>query len=171
MDFKKSKTTNFSYNSSLGKNNNYQCFIINKTGYILKENLILNKSPAFSNLPTPTRDLVYNDIKNNIKEIHNLIDSVYEETCDLIQMENSLSVPYDLSIDVHIETLINKLSYELLKLLNPLALKTYRRFLVRLTEHEDFDNNKEAKELLSSFELPDSEIYDKIQTWVCKLEN
>lgn len=169
MDFKKSKPTNFSDNS----NNNSHCprFIINKTGHILKENPILNKSPAFPNLPTQTRDLVYNDIKNDIKETHNLIDSVYEETCDLIQMENSLSVPYDLSIDLHIETLINKLSYELLKLLNPLALKTYRRFLVRLAEHEDFDNNKETKELLSSFELPDSEIYDKIQTWVYKLEN
>ncbi len=171
MNFKKSKTTNFSYNLSSSKNNNRQCFIINKTGYILKETPILNKSPAFSNLPSQIRDLVYNDIKNNIKEIYHLIDSVYEEICDLIQTGNSLSVPYDLSIDLHIETLINKLSYELLKLLNPLALKTYRRFLVRLTEHEEFDNNKEAKELLSSFELPDSEIYDKIQTWVYKLED
>ncbi len=38
-------------------------------------------------------------------------------------MENSLSTPYNLSIDLHIETLASELSYKLLKLLNPLALK------------------------------------------------
>lgn len=96
---------------------------------------------------------------------------MYEETCDLIQMENSLSKPYNLSIDLHIETLTSELSYKLLKLLNPLALKTYRRFLIRLAERGDFDNTKEAKKLLSSLELPDNEIYGKIKTWVYKLEN
>lgn len=69
-----------------------------------------NKTPELSNLSAQTRSLVYNDIKNDIKGIHNLIDGVYEETCDLIQMENSLSTPYNLSIDLHIETLASELS-------------------------------------------------------------
>ena len=71
----------------------------------------------------------------------------------------------------YIETLASELSYKLLKLLNPLALKTYRRFLIRLAEQGDFDNTKEAKKLISSLELPDNEIYGKIKTWVYKLEN
>ena len=165
MNFKKYSTTNFS--NSFSKSNDGKCFVINKTGYILKENPILNKSAKFSNFPAQTKDIIYNDIKNDIEEIHSLIDSVYEETCDLIQMENSLSTPYDLSIEI----IISKLSYELLKLLNPLALKIYRRFLIRLAEQGDFDNTKEAKKLLSSLELPDNEIYGKIKTWVYKLEN
>ena len=165
MNFKKHNTSNSS------KNSNYQYFVISKTGYILKEHPVPNKTPELSNLPASTRNIVYNDIKNDIKEIHNLIDSVYEETCDLIQMENSLSTPYNLSIDLHIETLASELSYKLLKLLNPLALKIYRRFLIRLAEQGDFDNTKEAKKLLSSLELPDNEIYVKIKTWVYKLEN
>lgn len=152
MNFKKHNASNPS------KNNNLQYFVINKT-------------PELSNLPAQTRKLVYNDIKNDIKEIHDLINNVCEETCDLIQMENSLSAPYDLSINSHIETLASELSYKLLKLLNPLALKTYRRFLVRAAEQGNFDNTKEAKKLLSSLELPDSEIYVKIKIWVYKLEN
>lgn len=165
MKIKKHHTSNSS------KNSNYQYFVINKTGYILKEHPVPNKTLELSNLPAQTRSLVYNDIKNDIKEIHNLIDSVYEETCDLMQMENSLSTPYNLSIDLHIETLASELSYKLLKLLNPLALKIYRRFLIRLANQGDFDNTKEAKKLLSSLELPDNEIYVKIKTWVYKLEN
>lgn len=165
MDFKKRHISNSS------KNSNYQYFVINKTGYILKEHSVSDKTLELSNLPVRARNLVYNDIKNDIKGIHNLIDSVYEETCDLIQMENNLSTPYDLSIDLHIETLASELSYKLLKLLNPLALKIYRRFLIRLAEQGDFDNTKEAKKLLSSLELPDNEIYGKIKTWVYKLEN
>ncbi|MDO4476869.1 MAG: amidase domain-containing protein [Clostridia bacterium] len=161
MNFKKHHTSNSN------KNNNHQYFVINKTGYVLKEHSVSNETPELSNLPAQTRDLVYNDIKNDIKGIHNLIDGVYEETCDLIQMENSLSTPYDLSIEI----IIGRLSYELLKLLNPLALKIYRRFLIRLAERGDFDNTKEAKKLLSSLELPDNEIYGKIKTWVYKLEN
>ncbi len=161
MNFKKHHTSNSN------KNNNHQYFVINKTGYVLKEHSVSNKTPELSNLPAQTRDLVYNDIKNDIKGIHNLIDGVYEETCDLIQMENSLSTPYDLSIEI----IISRLSYELLNLLNPLALKIYRRFLIRLAERGDFDNTKEAKKLLSSLELPDNEIYGKIKTWVYKLEN
>ena len=161
MNFKKHHTSNSN------KNNNHQYFVINKTGYVLKEHSVSNETPELSNLPAQTRDLVYNDIKNDIKGIHNLIDGVYEETCDLIQMENSLSTPYDLSIEI----IIGRLSYELLKLLNPLALKIYRRFLIRLAEQGDFDNTKEAKKLLSSLELPDNEIYGKIKTWVYKLEN
>ncbi len=161
MNLKKHHTSNSS------RNNNHQYFVINKTGYVLKEHSVSNKTPELSNLPAQTRDLVYNDIKNDIKGIHNLIDSVYEETCDLIQMENSLSTPYDLSIEI----IISRLSYELLKLINPLALKIYRRFLIRLAEQGDFDNTKEAKKLLSSLELPDNEIYGKIKTWVYKLEN
>lgn len=150
MNFKKHNTSNSS------KNNNHQYFVISKTGYILKEHYVPNKTPELSNLPAQTISLVY---KNDIKEIHNLVDSVYEETCDLIQMENSLSTPYDLSIEI----IISRLSYELLKLLNPLALKTYRRFLIRLAEQGDFDNTKKAKKLLSSLELPDNEIYGKIK--------
>lgn len=115
MNFKKHHTSNSN------KNNHHQYFVINKTGYVLKEHSVSNKTPELSNLPAQTRDLVYNDIKNDIKGIHNLIDSVYEETCDLIQMENSLSTPYDLSIEI----IISRLSYELLNLLNPLALKIY----------------------------------------------
>lgn len=161
MNFKKHHTSNSN------KNNNHQYFVINKTGYVLKEHSVSNETPELSNLPAQTRDLVYNDIKNDIKGIHNLIDGVYEETCDLIQMENSLSTPYDLSIEI----IISRLSYELLNLLNPLALKIYRRFLIRLAEQGDFDNTKEAKKLLSSLELPDNEIYGKIKTWVYKLEN
>lgn len=161
MNFKKHHTSNSN------KNNNHQYFVINKTGYVLKEHSVSNETPELSNLPAQTRDLVYNDIKNDIKGIHNLIDGVYEETCDLIQMENSLSTPYDLSIEI----IISRLSYELLKLLNPLALKIYRRFLIRLAEQGDFDNTKEAKKLLSSLELPDNEIYGKIKKWVYKLEN
>lgn len=161
MNFKKHHTSNSN------KNNNHQYFVINKTGYVLKEHSVSNETPELSNLPAQTRDLVYNDIKNDIKGIHNLIDGVYEETCDLIQMENSLSTPYDLSIEI----IIGRLSYELLKLLNPLALKIYRRFLIRLAEQGDFDNTKEAKKLLSSLELPDNEIYGKIKKWVYKLEN
>lgn len=161
MNFKKHHTSNSN------KNNNHQYFVINKTGYVLKEHSVSNETPELSNLPAQTRDLVYNDIKNDIKGIHNLIDGVYEETCDLIQMENSLSTPYNLSIEI----IISRLSYELLKLLNPLALKMYRRFLIRLSEQGDFDNTKEAKKLLSSLELPDNEIYGKIKIWVYKLEN
>ena len=111
MNFKKHHTSN------LSKNNNHQYFVISKTGYILKEHPVPNKTLELSNLPVQTRSLVCNDIKNDIKAIHNLIDSVYEETCDLIQMENSLSTPYNLSIDLHIETLASELSYKLLKLL------------------------------------------------------
>ena len=51
-------------------------------------------------------------------------------------MENSLSTPYALSIEI----IISRLSYELLKLLHPLALKMYRRFLIRLAEFVEIHN-------------------------------
>ncbi len=61
MNFKKYSTTNFS--NSFSKSNDGECFVINKTGYILKESPILNKSAKFSNLPVQTKEIVYNDIK------------------------------------------------------------------------------------------------------------
>lgn len=74
MNFKKHHTSNSKKN-----NNHHQYFLISKKGYILKEHPVSNKTLELSNLPAQTRSLVYNDIKNDIKAIHNLIDSMYEE--------------------------------------------------------------------------------------------
>ena len=146
---------------NMGKHIKY--YTVNKIGYVIKENSLEQSELG---------NLVYNDVKIDIQELYSLLYITYEEICDLIRMENNLDVLHNyLSVDLHIETLISNLSYELSKLLNPLALKIYRRFLVRLAEDENFDNYNETKEILNSFELPDSEIYDKIKTWLYNLEN
>lgn len=143
------------------KDRDIKYYTVNKMGYILKESSLEQSK---------LEDLVNNDTKVDIQEIYSLLYNTSEEICDLIKTENNLDLLHNLSVGLHIETLIGNLSYELLELLNPLVLKIYRGFLVRLAESEDFDNPKEAKELFNSFKLPDSEVYDKMRNWLYNLE-
>ena len=77
------------------------------------------------------KNSVYDDVKNDIKEIYSLLYITYEEIYDLIQIENSLNISNNLSIEIFIDNL----SYEIIKYLNLFALKIYRKFLVELSQN------------------------------------
>ena len=93
MSLKKFKilANNYTNKNELNIGKNIKYYSVNKIGYVFKENVLLKKSEIYD-LQAKLKNSVYNDVKNDIKEIYSLLHITYEEIYDLIQIENSLNI-------------------------------------------------------------------------------
>lgn len=140
--------------------NNY--YVVVKQGFVYDEVRKVNPIKSITNDDSfKIRQLVNNDIKNEVAKIHSLLDTASEEIYDLVQFMPMANTILHLQAELIVDDLFAKLS----DFMNELSPKIFKRFLIRLNENSD---DKIDTQLLNSQNLPQNEVYAIINS---SLEN
>ena len=149
---------------SIPKNKN----IVIKRGFVISKDGELLNSANFASDPFEIRNLVYNDIKNEISKIYTLIERASEDIDDLLRLKEIAvdedEQTYNLQIELAVDSLFSELSNSMIGLTN----KAYKSFIFRLNENSK--DHLENFEYLCNYALRDKEIYVKINLWVENLK-
>ena len=137
-----------------------------KRGYVLNEKEEIPESNNVRNDPFKIRELVYEDIKNEIRKIHSLIEKANGETDNLLRLKESVENADEQIYDLQIELTVDDLFDDLSNSIKDITKQAYKSFLLRLNEDSD-----DAVEYSHNYALLDKEIYSKINLWVENLKN
>ncbi len=148
------------------------CEILVKQGHITKD----NDTPQIMNLTQRGRllqaqfrtyKLIYDEIKNEILKIYSAIDRANEDV-EVLKIQNS---PYSMNknlLEIEIESIAEALTSEVSQSIRKITQKTYET--TRSTLAKEWSEILGTSPEPSDDDLIESELYDKIDSWIKSLK-